>query len=376
MTQVISNLFLQQYWWFLIAVLAGILVFLMFVQGGQTMLFGLPSNETEKTLIINSLGRKWEFTFTTLVVFGGTFFASFPLFYATSFGGAYWLWTVILFSFIIQAVSYEYRMKAGNILGQKTFEIFLMINGSAGPLLIGAAVGTFFTGANFSLDDMNQVQWHTGWRGLEALANIKNLALGFAVLFLSRINALLFLMNTIESDALRERARNKTLVNSLIFLVFFLFFVISVLLSEGLSADAVTGAITTQKFKYLNNFLLMPFTLILFLLGVVGVLYGIGLTVVRKSIMGIWYSGPGTFLAVMALFLVAGFNGTTFYPSRVDPESSLTISNASSSLFTMKTMMFVSFAIPFILVYITYAWNALTNKKITKEELNEAGHKY
>ncbi|MGE5420060.1 MAG: cytochrome d ubiquinol oxidase subunit II [Chloroflexota bacterium] len=372
----ISYLFLQQYWWFLIAVLAGILVFLMFVQGGQSMLLSLPANETEKTMIVNALGRKWEFTFTTLVVFGGAFFASFPLFYATSFGGAYWLWTVILFIFIIQAVSYEYRMKAGNILGQRTFEIFLFINGSAGPVLIGVAVGTFFTGANFSLDDMNKVEWHTGWRGLEALFNLRNLALGLAVLFLSRINALLFLMNTVESDGLRENAKKRTLVNALIFLVFFLFFVLSLLLSDGLSADAATGAVTSEKFRYLNNFLHMPLALILFLLGVAGVLYGIGLTVFRKSIMGIWYTGPGTFLAVVALFLVAGLNGTAFYPSLADPASSLTISNASSSLFTLKTMMYVSFTIPFILVYITYAWNALTNKKITKEELNEAGHKY
>lgn len=376
MTQAISYMFLQQYWWFLIAVLGGILVFLMFVQGGQSMLFSLPANETEKTMIVNALGRKWEFTFTTLVVFGGTFFASFPLFYATSFGGAYWLWTVILFSFIIQAVSYEYRMKAGNILGKRTFEIFLFINGSAGPFLIGVAVGTLYTGANFSLDDMNRVQWNTGWHGLEALANIRNLALGLAVLFLSRINALLFLMNTVESDGLRERTRKSIIVNTLIFLVFFLFFVVSILLSDGLSADPETGAITSEKFWYLRNFLGMPSVMIIFLIGVVGVLYGIGLAVFGKSIMGIWYTGGGTFLAVLALLLVAGLNGTAFYPSLVDPASSLTISNASSSLFTMKTMMYVSFAIPFILVYISYAWYALTNKKITGEELSEAGHKY
>lgn len=376
MTPMISHLFLQQYWWVMIALLASILVFLMFVQGGQSMIYSLPTDENEKTMIINALGRKWEFTFTTLVTFGGAFFASFPLFYATSFGGAYWLWTVILFCFIIQAVSYEYRKKAGNIFGQKTFEMFLFINGSLGPFLIGVAVGTFFTGSLFSLNDMNQVTWHNGWRGLEALAGLTNLALGFAVLFLARINGLLFLMNTIENESIRERTTKKTLLNALIFLFFFLFFLLSILLAEGYAADIQTGAITMEKNKYLNNFLQMPLTLILFLSGVIAVLAGIYLTVFRKSIMGIWYTGPGTVLAVLGLFFVAGFNGTAFYPSLHDPQASLTIYNASSSPFTLKTMMYFSFTVPFIFAYITYAWNALTNKKITTEELNAAGHKY
>lgn len=375
-TTAISYVFLQQYWWILIAVLAGILVFLMFVQGGQSMLFSLPSNENEKTMIVNALGRKWEFTFTTLVVFGGTFFASFPLFYATSFGGAYWLWTVILFSFIIQAVSYEYRKKAGNIFGQKTFEIFLLINGSVGPFLIGVAVGTFFTGANFRLDDMNQVHWENGWRGLEALANFRNIALGFAVLFLARVNGLLFLMNTIESDSVRGRTKDKTIVNTLIFLIFFLYFIITLLTAEGFHADTAQGEITSDKFWYFSNFLSMPLVLIIFLAGVIGVLYGIAITIFKRSIKGIWYTGPGTFLAVFALFIIAGFNGASFYPSLADPGSSLTISNASSSRFTLTTMMYVSFSVPFIIWYITIAWNALTNKKITTEELEEAGHKY
>jgi cytochrome d ubiquinol oxidase subunit II len=354
MTTMISYLFLQHYWWVIIAVLAGILVFLMFVQGGQSMIFSLPADEKDKTMMINALGRKWEFTFTTLVVFGGTFFASFPLFYATSFGGAYWLWTVILFIFIIQAVSYEYRKKAGNIFGQKTFEIFLLINGSLGPLLIGAAVGTFFTGASFSLDEMNKVQWHSSWRGLEALADPANLFLGLAVLFLARINAILFLMNTVESDSLLERASKRLPVNTLVFLVFFLYFVASVL----------------------NDLLQMPVVLIIFLIGVVGVLSGIAITIFRKSSMGIWYTGAGTFIAVVALFLVAGFNDAGFYPSLQDQESSLTLANASSSHFTLKTMFFVSFSVPFIIAYITHAWNALTNKKITSGELDDAGHKY
>ena len=354
MTTMISYLFLQHYWWIIIAVLAGILVFLMFVQGGQSMIFSLPADEKEKTMMINALGRKWEFTFTTLVVFGGTFFASFPLFYATSFGGAYWLWTVILFIFIIQAVSFEYRKKEGNIFGQKTFEIFLLINGSLGPLLIGVAVGTFFTGANFSLDEMNKVEWHSSWRGLEALADPGNLFPGLAILFLARINALLFLMNTVENDSLRERASKRVPVNTLVFLVFFLYFVATLL----------------------NDFFQMPVVLITFLIGVAGVLYGIAITLFRKSNIGIWYTGAGTFLAVVALFLVAGFNDGGFYPSLKDPASSLTLANASSSHFTLKTMFFVSFTVPFIVAYITQAWNALTNKKITETELNEAGHKY
>ncbi|HEX2969902.1 MAG TPA: cytochrome d ubiquinol oxidase subunit II [Bacteroidales bacterium] len=376
MTQLISYMFLQQYWWVIIAALAGILVFLMFVQGGQSMIFSLPSDEPERTMIVNALGRKWEFTFTTLVVFGGTFFASFPLFYATSFGGAYWLWTVILFCFIIQAVSYEYRMKAGNVVGKKTFEIFLLINGSAGPFLIGVAVGTFFTGADFSLDDMNKVQWHNTLRGLEALGNVRNLALGFAVLFLARVNGLLFLMNTVESEDLRNRASRRIIMNSIIFLVFFLFFIITLVLSDGVTTDTGTGLLTAESHKYLNSFLQMPFALLPFLAGVAGVLYGIAIAAFRKSIKGIWYSGAGTFLAVMALFLVAGFNETAFYPSVHDINSSLTIMNASSSQFTLKTMMFVSFTVPFIIAYITYAWNALTNKKITVDELDSAGHKY
>jgi cytochrome bd ubiquinol oxidase subunit II len=376
MTPMISYLFLQQYWWILIAVLAGLLVFLMFVQGGQSMIFTLPGNESEKTMVVNSLGRKWEFTFTTLVVFGGTFFASFPLFYATSFGGAYWLWTVILFSFIIQAVSYEYRTKAGNFLGKRTFEIFLMINGSAGPFLIGVAVGTFFTGANFSLDDMNQVNWHNNWRGLEALSSVRNLALGFAVLFLARVNGLLFLINTIESDSLRQKASKRTFANSLVFLVFFLYFIISLLLSDGFGADPQTGEIISERYRYLNSFLQMPVVLILFLAGVIAVLYGITIAYLRSNISAIWFSGAGTFIAVFALFLVAGFNETAFYPSVYDPAGSLTIRNASSSQFTLKTMMYVSFTIPFIVAYITWAWNALTSKRISEEEMNEAGHKY
>lgn len=371
----ITHLFLQQYWWVIISLMGGILVFLMFVQGGQSMIFSLPADERERTMLVNSLGRKWEFTFTTLVVFGGTFFASFPLFYATSFGGAYWLWTVILFSFIIQAVSYEYRTKKGNILGQKTFETFLLINGSLGPFLIGVAVGTFFTGADFSLDEMNGVDWQNRWRGLEALAEYRNILLGLSVLFLARVNGLLFLINTIENEQLRNRSSKRLIVNSLVFLVLFLVFLGTLFFSEAYGYNEA-GQIAAVKSKYFHNLIEMPVVLIIFLAGVVMVLWGIYNSAFRKKINGIWFSGSGTVLAVMALFMISGFNGTAFYPSLHSPEDSLTISNASSSLFTLKTMFIVSFSAPFILAYIWYAWNSLTSKKITEEEMNSSGHKY
>jgi cytochrome d ubiquinol oxidase subunit II len=376
MTAMISQLFLQHYWWIIVSILASLLVFLMFVQGGQSMIYSLPQNEIQKTMILNSLGRKWEFTFTTLVTFGGAFFASFPLFYATSFGGAYWVWIAILFSFIIQAVAYEFRSKPHNILGKRTFDMFLFLNGSLGPFLIGVAVATFFTGAMYSLNLMNQVRWATPWYGLEALLNLRNLSLGFAVLFLVRINGILYLINTIDDEALLKRSVRGVTVNSIPFLIFFLFFVVSLLVSKGFAADPVSGSISVEKFKYLLNFIEMPVVLILFLAGVAGVLYGIGITLFKRSLSGIWFSGAGTVLAVFSLFLVAGFNGTSFYPSLSDLQSSLTIRNASSSLFTLKTMMYVSFIIPLVLGYIWYAWKAINNSKITEEEMNSEEHKY
>jgi cytochrome d ubiquinol oxidase subunit II len=376
MTPIISQLFLQHYWWIIVSILASLLVLLMFVQGGQSMIYSLPQNKLQKTMIVNSLGRKWEFTFTTLVTFGGAFFASFPLFYATSFGGAYWVWIAILFSFTIQAIAYEFRSKPNNVLGQGTFDLFLFLNGSLGPFLIGVAVATFFTGANFSLNMMNQVRWATPWYGLEALLNIRNLSLGFAVLFLARINGMLYLINTIDDDILIKRSFKRLLTNSIPFLVFFLFFVISLLLSEGFAVNPATGAITIEKYKYLHNFLQMPVVLVLFLAGVVGVLYGIGLAVFRKGFSGIWFSGAGTVLAVFSLFLIAGFNGTSFYPSLYDLQSSLTIRNASSSMFTLKTMMFVSFIIPLVVAYIWFAWRAINKSKITENEMNSEEHKY
>ncbi len=376
MTPILSYLFLQHYWWIIVSLLAGLLVLLMFVQGGQTFIFTLPGDDLQKSMIVNAMGRKWEFTFTTLVTFGGAFFASFPLFYATSFGGAYWVWIAILFSFIIQAVAYEFRSKPDNIFGQRTFDIFLFLNGSLGPFLIGVAVATFFTGSRFTLNELNQVKWNTHWYGLEALLDLKNLSLGFAVLFLARINGLLYLINSISNEDLLARAVKKLIINTIPFLLFFLFFLVSLLLSPGFAADPVTGNITIEKFKYLHNFVAMPFIAIIFLSGVAGVLSGIAISLRGKKVKGIWYSGTGTVLAVFALFLIAGFNGTSFYPSSHDLQSSLTIINASSSKFTLKTMMYVSFVIPFVFAYIWYAWKAINNEKITSDEISSDDHKY
>lgn len=376
MTTMISYIFLQYYWWMIISLLGSLLVFLMFVQGGQSMIFSLPANNNQKTMIINALGRKWEFTFTTLVTFGGAFFASFPLFYATSFGGAYWVWMAILFSFIIQAIAYEYRSKPANVLSRKTFDIFLFINGTLGPFLIGTAVATFFTGSQFSLDYMNHVKWQTPWHGLEALLNGRNLALGLAVLFLARTNGLLYIINSIEDDDLLQRSVKKLIVNFVAFLAFFLLFIITLLLSDGYAVSRENGQIIIEKYKYLHNFIGMPYALILFLVGVCDVLYGAGVTIFKGSRKGIWFTGSGTVFTVLGLFLVAGLNSTSFYPSSYDLKSSLTIRNASSSFFTLKTMMYVSFIIPFVAGYIWYAWKAINNKKITEEEMNEDGHVY
>jgi cytochrome d ubiquinol oxidase subunit II len=376
MTPLITHIFLQNYWWIIVSLLASLLVFLMFVQGGQTFIFSVPKNDLQKKMIINTLGRKWEFTFTTLVTFGGAFFASFPLFYATSFGGAYWVWMAILFSFTIQAIAYEYRSKPSNVYGQNTFDTFLFINGSLGPFLIGTAVATFFTGSSFSLNEMNQVKWETSWNGLEALLNIRNLALGFAVLFLVRINGLLFIIKTVEDKDIESVSRRKLIMNSLWFLLFFLWFVFKLLIADGYAVDPVSGKIFTEKFKYFHNLISMPLVLFIFLSGVAAVLGGLFITVFRGSSKGIWYTGPGTILAVFALFMLAGFGSTAFYPSTFNLQDSLTIRNASSSLFTLKTMMFVSFLIPFVLAYIWYAWWSITNKKITGEEMKSEHHTY
>ena len=376
MTVMISHAFLQDYWWLIISLLAGLLVFLMFVQGGQSFIFSLPRNEMQRTMIVNSLGRKWEFTFTTLVTFGGAFFASFPLFYATSFGGAYWVWMAILFSFIIQAVAYEFRSKPSNIFGTRVFDAFLFINGSLGPFLIGTAVATFFTGSDFSLDMFNSVRWGSGWHGLEALINPVNPILGLAVLFLARVLGLMFLNNTIDDEEL-GKAINKALIrNAVPFLVFFLSFTALILIGKGYMADASTGEITLVKHHYLNSLLGNPGTLSLFLGGVVLVLVSLYLAIIRQSRKAIWYAGAGTVPVVMALFFLAGYGDTAFYPSSTDMQSSLTLATASSSHFTLKTMMYVSFAIPFVVAYIWFAWRSITSTRINAEEMKGEEHLY
>lgn len=374
----ITYSFLQQYWWFIISLLGGILVFLLFVQGANTMIFSLGKSAEERRLIINSTGRKWEFTFTTLVTFGGAFFASFPLFYSTSFGGAYWLWMLILFSFVIQAVSYEFQNKLGNFLGAKTFQVCLIINGIVGPLLLGGAVATFFDGSNFVVDKMNITnslqpvisRWANASCGLDALLDVFNLLLGIAVLFLARVLGLLYMVNNISDDVLQKRMRRSLVWNAGLFLVFFLAFFIHVLLKDGFAYDASTGVVFMAELKYLHNLLEQPSVLVLLLLGVVLLLTGIVRTVLSSHFnKGIWWSGIGTVLAVTALFLMAGWNDTAYYPSNADLQSSLTIANSCSSEFTLSTMAVVSLLVPFVLAYIYYAWRSIDSKKIDRDEM-------
>jgi cytochrome d ubiquinol oxidase subunit II len=376
MTYMISHLFLQNYWWLLISLLAGLLVFLMFVQGGQSFIFSIPRNDMQRKMMVNALGRKWEFTFTTLVTFGGAFFASFPLFYATSFGGAYWVWMAILFSFIIQAVAYEYRSKPSNIYGTSLFDTFLFINGCLGPFLIGVAVATFFTGSDFSLDLFNSVTWGSGWHGLEALINPVNLLLGFAVIFLVRVLGLMYLDNSVDDTELSGSINRAMVRNAIPFLLFFLAFVFCILLGKGYRAEAGTGHITLVKYHYLHSLFGNVFTAILFLGGVVMVLVSLWLAIFRKSDKAIWYAGPGTIAVVMGLFFMAGYGDTAFYPSSSDLRSSLTITNASSSHFTLKTMMYVSFIIPFVVAYIWYAWSSISRDRITSGEMAGDDHAY
>jgi len=385
MFETLSLLALQQYWWIIVSVLAAILVFLMFVQGGQTMIFCLGKTEMERTIIINALGRKWEFTFTTLVTFGGAFFASFPLFYATSFGGAYWVWMLILFAFIVQAVSFEFRTKVGNFLGKKTYEGFLFANGLLGTILIGTAVATFFTGSPFKLNMMNQVEWETPYRGLELAFNFGryetfiNLSLGLAVFFLARLLAVQYFMNSIDEENINARLKKKLINNAIPFLVFFLFFAVNLILMRGYAVDPESKMVYMESYKYLNNLLEMPVVFVIFGLGVVLVLLGIIRPLMDyKQCHGkaIWQGGIGTFLTVFALFLVAGFNNTAFYPSYTSIQSSLTIENASSSHYTLTAMSYVSLLVPFVLAYIWYAWKAISNKKITAKEMEDEDHVY
>ena len=368
--------FLQHYWWILISLLGGLLVFLLFVQGGQTLLYTIAKTEDERNLLVNSLGRKWEFTFTTLVVFGGAFFASFPLFYSTSFGGAYLAWMIVLFCFVMQAVSYEYRRKAGNLLGEKTYNIFLIINGVIGTICIGAVVGSFFTGNPFKLGEMNDVSWMSPWRGIEVLFNIANLCLGFAIFFLARTLAALYFMNNVKHDTIYERSKKQVLYNSIPFVLLLLGFLAIILLSNGY-AIMENGNIQLVKYKYFYNLLEMPVNTIILLIGVAGVLFGIIKSVIKLHwSKGIWFSGTGIVLAVIALFIVAGFNNTAFYPSYTDLDSSLTIYNASSSHYTLKTMAYVSLVSPVVFAYMFYAWRALNKKQINLQELKNDHHAY
>lgn len=376
--------FLQQYWWFIVSLLGGLLVFLMFVQGANTMIFSVGRTEEERAMLVNSTGRKWEFTFTTLVTFGGAFFASFPLFYSTSFGGAYWLWVLILVSFVFQAVSYEFQSKPGNLLGRNAFRTFLVINGYAGPFLIGAAVATFFTGSDFIVDKgaigegLSPVisRWGNGWHGLDALANPWNIVLGFAVVFLAKILGSLYMLNNIDDSDVSSRIRKRLLPQTVAFLVFFLAFVGHVLTRQGFAVTA-DGTVVMEAFKYWHNLIQMPAVLVIFLAGVLAVLYGIVRTIACGGYRrGIWWAGAGTVLTVLSVFLIAGYNGTAYYPSVADLQSSLTISNSCSSYFTLKTMTYVSFIIPFVLAYIAYAWWAMDRKSVTKEEISVTEDKY
>lgn len=372
--------FLQSYWWFIISLLGALLVFLMFVQGANSMIFELGKTPEERRLLINSTGRKWEFTFTTLVTFGGAFFASFPLFYSTSFGGAYWIWMIILFSFVIQGVSYEFQNKLGNFLGPKTFQVCLVINGVVGPLLLGGAVATFFNGSNFLIDKGNMMsdfqpvisRWANGSNGLDALLDVWNLVFGVAVFLLARVLGMLYTYNNINDDVLRGRIRKQLLFHSVAFLVFFLAFLIRTLLKDGYAYDPATGMIIMEPFKYLHNFIDLWYLTIVLLLGVVLLLYGLAKTLfVQGYLKGIWPGAAGVILVVMVLLLIVGWNNTAYYPSNADLQSSLTIRNSSSSEFTLRTMFYVSLLVPFILAYISYAWWSIDKKKLDRKEISE-----
>ena len=374
--------FLQQYWWFLVSLLGALLVFLMFVQGANSCLRSLGWTEEGKRLVVNSTGRKWEFTFTTLVTFGGAFFASFPLFYSTSFGGAYWLWMIILFSFVLQAVSYEFQNKLGNLLGPKTFQFFLVLNGILGPLLLGGAVATFFEGSNFIVAKDNMIdataitpiisRWANASHGLDALLNPWVLVFGVAVVCLARVLGILYVMNNVNDEDIRSRGSARLIGAAMPFVILFVAYLIHLLEKDGYAYDPATGVIFMEPSKYLHNFLDMWYLTIVLLVGVVLVLFGIGKTVFSKNYYkGIWPAGIGTVLVVLVLLLCAGWNNTAYYPSTADLQSSLTIQNSCSSEFTLRTMAIVSLFIPFVLAYIIYAWRSIDKKKLDKKEIEE-----
>ena len=375
-----SYTLLQHYWWFLVSLLGALLVFLMFVQGANSLIFSLGHTPEERRLVVNSTGRKWETTFTTLVTFGGAFFASFPLFYSTSFGGAYWLWMIILFSFVLQAVSYEFQNKLGNIFGAKTFQWFLVLNGIVGQVLLGGAVATFFNGSNFVVNKMNITnslqpvisQWANGSHGLDALLDPWNLVLGLAVMFLSRILGTFYIINNVNDAVIQERSKRQLLVNTVPFLVLFLSFLIRTLLKDGFAENVNDGSIYMAPMKYLNNFVTMWYLLVVLLVGVLMLLYALGKTLFTKNYTkGIWFAGIGVVLVVLSLLLCAGWNHTAYYPSNIDIQSSLTISNSCSSLFTLQTMSVVSILVPFVVAYIAYVWYVMDKKKLDKEELKD-----
>ena len=381
-----SYTFLQHYWWFIVSLLGAILVFLLFVQGANSVARSLGYTEEGRRIVYNSTGRKWEFTFTTLVTFGGAFFASFPLFYSTSFGGAYWLWMIILFTFVLQAVSYEFQNKIGNILGPKTFQFFLTLNGIVGPLLLGGAVATFFEGSNFIIAKDNMVdaaaitpiisRWANASHGLDALLNPWVLVFGFAVVFLARVLGILYIINNVDDENIRSRASVRLIGAAVPFVVLFVAYLVHLLVKEGYAINAA-GLVYMEPYKYLNNLIEMPLLLVLLVAGVVLVLFGVIYTVLNKHfIAGIWHSGFGVVFVVLSLLLVAGWNNTAYYPSTADLQSSLTLANSCSSEFTLRTMFYVSLLVPFVLAYIFYAWRAIDKKKITKEEIQGDDHAY
>ena len=384
----ITYSFLQHYWWFLVSLLGGLLVFLMFVQGANSLLFRIGKTEGERSLLVNATGRKWEFTFTTLVTFGGAFFASFPLFYSTSFGGAYWVWMLLLVSFVLQAVAYEFQSKTGNVMGRRVYRLFLVFNGVVAPLVVGAAVATFFTGSDFvvSRDAMGSMgeglspvisRWGNAWHGLDALSNPWNWVLGLTLVFLARVIGALYMIDLLDDAALVARLRRQVLIDAVPFVVLFLAFTGYVLTATGLAYDEISATFSPEPYRYLHVFLSHPTVLVLFATGVVLVLTGIGRTLLKPtSVRGIWFAGPGTVLTVLAVLLVAGIDNTAYYPSVSDPQSSLCLANSSSSEFTLQAMAVVSLLVPFVLAYIAYAWHSIDLGGLSRKQVESDEHAY